>query len=531
MILKKPYAFLIKQFKTIHLILMFSIIYLIYRTEMMISFLNDYISSSVPPRGMEIVAKLYNVWVFLLPVLIILFSIVLFVIMTIKKKPRLMYFLCIIVHLAILAVYLYGHSVFTGMEQTIQDLRVVRALRDLYLYCILFQGVFCILALIRGVGFDIKKFDFARDLQGLEISAADSEEFEIDFDFDISDKTRKGKRLLRYLKYKYKENKLIANTILCALVIVGAVYTYNNYNIYNRTNPEGTQMQMNGFTFGVHKSYLLNTDLLGRRISNDRYILVVDLRVKCDMRKPAPLNLGAIQLNIAGDRYNPVPKYEGQLGDLGIVYKNQNIPKDFTHYLLVFEIPLNALNSKMHLEFKNTGSGQIATVRLNYRKMVSERKKSHNYYLGDTIDFSESTLLNSSLKIQSFEIRDRFAANYRYCSRQNQCLNSVEYLSPNIFNYSFDKSLLKLEADFKLDEEFFSKEVTDLYSLIKTFGHIEYTLDGVVKKQTVYLGHVKSKKVKQNNIYYIEVFREIKSAERIALVFQVRNITYKYYLK
>ena len=500
---------------------------------MMISFLNDYISSSVPPRGMEIVDKLYNVWVFLLPILIILCSLLLFVVMSLKKKPRLFYFLCIAIHFAILAVYIYGHGVFTGMEQTIQDLRTVRALRDLLLYAILFQGIFCVLTLIRGVGFDIKKFDFASDLQGLEISAADNEEFELDFDFDLSDKTRKGKRILRHLKYKYKENKFIVHIAIGLIAAAGIFYAYSNYNIYNKTNLEGTAFQMNGFTLGVNKSYLLNTDLQGRSIGGgDRYILVVDLLVRCDLRAESPLNTGAIELNIAGDKYSHVPKYEGSLGDLGIVYKNQNVPKDFTHYLLVFEVPLNTINSKMHLEFKNTNSGQVAAVRLNYQKMVSDRKQTRNYYVGDAIDFSESTLGNSSLQIKAFDIRDKFTVNYKYCSpRLNQCIDSVEYLSPDIFNSSYDKTLLKIEADFNLDEEFLSKEVTDLYTLIKTFGHIEYTLDGQVKKQTVYLGSVKSKKVKQNNIYYIEIFREIKSAERIALVFQVRNITYKYYLK
>ena len=60
---------------------------------------------------------------------------------------------------------------------------------------------------------------------------------------------------------------------------------------------------------------------------------------------------------------------------------------------------------------------------------------------------------------------------------------------------------------------------------------IEYVIDGETRYQKVYLGHVTSKRVRQENTYYIEVFQEIKIADEITLIFNVRDQVYKYHLK
>lgn len=500
----------------------------------MINFLNDYINSPASVMGQDIIGTLFNIGVVLLPALIIIFSTVLLIVMTIKEKPKTFYLLTIIVHVAILIVYIYGYTVFGSMEKTILEMKTIKALRDLLMYCIIFQGAFSVMSLIRGVGFDIKKFNFGNDLQALEISEEDSEEFEVDLDFDLNDKTRKGKRKLRYLKYMYKEHKFVVHIFLGILIAAGLFYTYFNYNVYTKTNAEGVNFSMNGFTLGVYKSYLVNADYQGKIIGKgDKYLVVADITVKNNGKVDAAINNGTIQLNIAGEKFNHTNKYESQLTDLGIVYKDNLIGtgKNFTRYLLVYEIPLNLINSKMKLGFTNTSNNQTAYVKLNPNKMINSKNVNNNYSLGDTVEFKDSTLGNTTLKINSYELRNKFTVKYKYCSPKGSCLDSVEYLSPNMFNSNYDKTLLKIEAELNFDESFTSNNITDLPTLIKTFAKIEYEIDGKTKYQTVYLGQVKSTKIKQTNTYYIEVYQEIKIADRIAIIFQVRNHTYKYYLK
>ena len=532
MILRKPYAFLIKHFKHIHLILTACMVYLIFRTEMMISFLNEYINSFTSVIGQPIVASLYNTWVVLLPALILILSIILLVTMKIKDKPRLYYTLMIVVHVILVAAYFYGYTVFDKLQKTIVDLRTISALRDILYYCIILQGVFAIATLIRGVGFDVKKFDFGSDLDMLELSDEDNEEFELDIDFDISDKKRKWKRTLRFLKYKYKEHKFIAHIGMGVIAAALLFYIYSNFNIYGKVSAEGTNFSMNGFTMGVSKSYVLNQNSFGSYIGDgSKFLVVVELKVKNNSVTPASIATGNIELNIGGINYHHVEQYDSALLDLGVVYKGQELKQEFMHYLLVYEIPANRVKSKLKLGFHNNFSGEIAYVRLNPKNMNEEETSTEEYTVGDTLNFEKTPLGNTTLKINSFDIKNQFENRYRKCTnRTKTCVDSVEYLMPAKYNSNYDKALLKLDMDFNLNEKFRSDSISSVYDLMNAFMKIEYELDGYRKIQSFYLGEVKSKRANKNT-YYIEVLKEIKDAEKITLVFQIRNNTYRYYLR
>ena len=532
MVLRKPYAFLIKHFKLLHLILTVGMIFSMYRTEMMIDFLNNYIVSNAMVIGQPIVATLYNVWVVLTPVVILIVSSVLLVVMIRKKKPRLYYIIMVIVHIALIAIYIYGLTVFTSMEKTIVDVRVIKALRDALLYGILFQGVFTIISLIRGVGFDIKKFDFGHDLQELNISAKDSEEFEVSFNLDLSDETRKGKKFLRYLKYKYLENKFIWNMLGGLLTFSLIAFGVYKYSVYHKTSPEGTAFNMNGFTLGADKSYLVNEDYKGNPIGDGTiYLVVVDMNMKNNSPISKAVAPGNVELNISGDIYHHTDIYDGMLDDLGIVYKNQKLTTEFEHYLFVYEIPVTEIKSKMKLGFTNSDNGETAYVKLKVNDLTTKEPIQKEYKLGDEATFEDSALGKTTLKIQSYELRNRFTFNYRYCTpRTNICTDSVEYLTPNLYNSNYNKTLLRLDGTIQFDENFVSGNIKDIYSFLRAFSRIEYELDGKTKTQNLYLGEVKTNKAGKNS-YFIEVLQEIKAADKITLVFQIRDNTYRYSLK
>ena len=531
MILRKPYAFLIKHFKLIHIILSACIFYLIYRTGLMINFINTYIDKTISVVGNDIVASLFNIGIILLPILIVIFSAILLAVMTLKDKPRLFYIITIIVELAIFVVYLYAYSTFSNMEETIVDMRTVKALRDLLVYVIIAQSAFSIFSLIRGVGFDIRKFNFGNDLHELEISIEDNEEFEIAVDFDLNDKKRTGKRIIRYIKYWVREHKIFVSIALTSLIVISTGYLCINYMINHKTYPQGKTLTMNGFSMTVMNSYIINSDIKGNNITGkEAYLVVVDLKVRCLEKKPKVLSTGALELNIAGDIYHHTNKYNYQLIDLGVTYNNQTIGNNEQRYLLVYEIPATSYTSKMKVGFRDTIREKTTYISLNLTRF-SKKKEKEKYTIGQTLNFKNSTLGKTTLKINSYEIRNKFTLKYTYCSPRNRCIKSVEYLTPNLFNSNYNKSLLRLDAELMLDSELATTEIKDLYTLMKVFAKIEYEIDGKTKYQNVYLGSVKSSKIKQENVYYIEVFQEIKIADRIAIVFTVRDKEYKYYLK
>lgn len=531
MILRKPYAFLIKHFKMMHIILSACIFYLIYRTGMMISYINNYVDNTISVVGEDIVSSLFNIGIILLPILIIIFAAILFTVMTLKDKPRLFYIIMIIVELAILAVYFYAYSTFGRMEETIVDMRNIKALRDLLFYVIIAQSAFSIFSIVRGVGFDIKKFNFGNDLHELEISAEDNEEFEVALDFDLNDRKRAGKKVLRYIKYWVKEHKKIVTIVITSIIVFSTGYVCVDYMVNHRTYPQGKVLMMNGFSMKVNNSYIVNSDVKGNNITGeDAYLVVVDLSVRCLENTAKTLPTGAVELNIAGDIYHHTSTYNYQLVDLGTVYNNQAIGETEQRYLLVYEIPATSSVSKMKVGFRDTTRNKTTYISLSLNRFA-EKKKTTKYGIGQTLGFNGSTLGNSTLRINSYEIKNKFTLKYTYCSPRKRCISSVEYLTPNLFDSNYNKTLLKLDAELVLDSELASTEVYDLYTLIKVFGKIEYEIDGETKYQNIYLGSVKSNKIKQENIYYIEVFQEVKVADRIALVFTVRDKEYKYYLK
>ena len=119
MILRKPYAFLIRHFKMMHIILAGCLFYLIYKTSSMISYINVYINETITVVGEDIVSSLFNSWIITLPILIILFAAILLTVMSIKDKPRLFYAFVIIAEIVIFLIYLYSYSTFSKMEKTI----------------------------------------------------------------------------------------------------------------------------------------------------------------------------------------------------------------------------------------------------------------------------------------------------------------------------------------------------------------------------------------------------------------------------
>ena len=86
MILRKPYAFFIKHFKLIHIILTILIAYLIYRTGLLLSFFNEYISTGKSVIDQDLTGNLFNLYMFIVPFLIILASIIILSVMVLKQN-------------------------------------------------------------------------------------------------------------------------------------------------------------------------------------------------------------------------------------------------------------------------------------------------------------------------------------------------------------------------------------------------------------------------------------------------------------
>ena len=92
MILRRPFALLIKYFRLIHVILSVFISYLVFKTSAMLSFITDY---SVLPTNLvdpKVTKSLFPIWVYIVPAFLIIGYVVIMVLMKFKEKPITFYF-------------------------------------------------------------------------------------------------------------------------------------------------------------------------------------------------------------------------------------------------------------------------------------------------------------------------------------------------------------------------------------------------------------------------------------------------------
>ena len=167
MILRKPYAFLIKHFRLIHLFMFVLMAYMTYKANNMLSFFKDYIEAN----GIIGVAEssYFSILIFIAGFLVIVLSVTVFFLMRYKKKPRTLYIVIAVISAIAMGLFVYLHGNIRTLETTVMTGRSVRLLRDISRFNFWLLFVMCIPLIVRGLGFDIRKFNFNKDLQELKL--------------------------------------------------------------------------------------------------------------------------------------------------------------------------------------------------------------------------------------------------------------------------------------------------------------------------------------------------------------------------
>ena len=92
-----------------------------------------------------------------------------------KEKPTKFYNISIVYCLVMFILITVSFTIFRAIENDTLSTAMPRIIRDLSILIHYSQYIFIVYTAIRGVGFNIKKFDFKSDLAELEISSEDSE--------------------------------------------------------------------------------------------------------------------------------------------------------------------------------------------------------------------------------------------------------------------------------------------------------------------------------------------------------------------
>lgn len=340
MVFRKPYGFLIKHFRLIHLIITGILAYLVSCNRYIYLFINSCIKDSVNRyNALEYIN--YSIYVYILIVSLLFF--VIYWLLKYKDKPRNIYVFSILGYLIIGIFMFVLFSYFTELPNNVINQKVIRGYRDLMLITLGFQYLIIVIMFIRGLGFNIKKFNFEKDIQELNLSSEDMEEVELDVNINTTNVMRSVRKKKRELGYFFQEYKVfILGIFFIILVIVG----YNAYNylkdvfkVYNQGNVIGYSNYIN-----ITNSYY--------NIDGDRNYIIVKFDV-FKYGRQEKLNVNNMILLVDKEEYLPNKNICYNFNNLGNCYKKQYITDKNTSYILVYEV--DSLNvERSYLIYKET---------------------------------------------------------------------------------------------------------------------------------------------------------------------------------
>lgn len=530
MILRKPYAFFIKYFRVINLIMAIFMAILTYQTIVIGKFLTNYIKDYSIGNNFAI-SNYINFYSFLMCILVIVLTIIVTSVMIVKKKPKKLYIFNLVVSIALFVLYIVDFNVMKNITSEVLDIRVSKAIRDITYIAIGFQILSFIITLIRATGFDLKEFDFGKDLQQLEINVKDNEEFEVAVEFDKNKLRRNTRKQIRNLNYFYNEHKTVINVIFIVLITVILFSVIMLKTMYSSNYQEGRIFTASSLQFNVKNSYITNTDQLGQTVVEDKILVVVKFDVRQLFSGKKKLNTGLITLNVENKNYGQTTDYNSYVTDIGTPYTDEDLTEDFTAYILVFAIPIDDADKKMKLKINDNVSyirGEVG-AKNNFIKLnpidIDFKEKKEEKRIGDTLSFSDSTLGETTFKINKIEIANKFKIPYNFCYTKDKCFTSYKYITPSASGGYF-KTLLKIDGEFEIDESL-NLEINDMFDFLNEYGTLY--LDGEEDYKEVKINS------KRNNVsgktIYIEVDKYIEQATNIELLLNVRNYKYTYILK
>lgn len=526
MILRKPYAFLIKHFKLIHFIMALCMGVLLYQTTILQNFFNEFAGSTQVIVNTDVANVLLGGYIYIFPILVVIISLIVLVLMSLKDKPRLYYLLNIVSYIGLTILYIYAMSTIGTMQRELVDERIVRAIRDLLNLEFVVQLYTLFISLIRSIGIDVKKFDFKEDAEDLNLNIGDSEEFEVNIEFDSQTLKRNFKRQYRDFKYYFVENKYFLLAILAIVIVLISVSIINNITSTTKKYNVNQVFNAFGYNLAIENAYLIDTDSKLNKVTDDNNSLVVVKFKIRTLNKTEKFVFGKLALQIGNTKYYHNNKFASAVSDLGVSYINQKLSDEFQEFVLVYEIPSSLEKDEMKLVyteqlvkgmFNNKTDDKIIPIVVTNLKSEKEDEK---IILNQEYSFGGGLLNGYELKFKELSLNNTYHIDYKVCVNNNtECYNYYEVVEPKLSG-NIDKAILKISGELNPPE---NGNIKTLDKLITSFGSVTYKINGTEKK---YQLNDQYNKTHDDGNYYFEINKEILSAEEVNLVLDVRNNKY-----
>ena len=536
MILKKPYAFLIKKFRIIHLILTFLIGFVIYRSTLIVNFFIEYIKNNYKSSVLLGLGSVYTpFYLFFTVLVIVLLSFAIYYLLKHKNKPIKLYLFMILYYILLFIGLMYIKSKLGNLAEELLSTKLSRSLRDFSIISIVPQVIFFVFCFIRTIGFNIKKFNFQSDLKEINYGFEDSEEVEVNINLNSYKYKRSIRRALREFIYYLKENKLFVIIILSIVAVVLIIFLIKNKPInYDKTYSTGKQFTYNDVQFTINDSMITNLDYNGNILEQNSYYVVLNVSLSNNSGITKHIDFNLFNLIYSNKNIKPILSESSYFID----YAPENVISSFAHrtnktFALVYKIDAKDINKRFKLDIYNGSvynkkeyTSKHIYVRLNPKKYINVSLLG-NYKMGEKIKFNDTFLGNTSLKIKNYEINKTYFYTYEKCFKNNcdvyDDVITVPYTQQRHNNY-----ILTLNIDYIIDENTLYGKSNTLPSIFADkFIKIKYKVNDIIYTDDF----INVTPAYSNNFLAFEVNKNINSASIIQVIITIRNKMYIINLK
>ena len=534
MILRKPYAFLIKHFRIIHLLLLLPMAYLIHRTFLIVSFFRTYVKNNYTTTIIQIAAEHISFFMYLAVLMIVLVILPIYYLMRQKRKSIKLYFFTLLYYLLLFVLIGVTYSILSNMEHNLITAQTARAYRDISIVLCLPQYFFFGYIFMRGIGFDLKRFNFANDLKDLEITAIDSEEFEFNVNIEGYKVERTLRRFLREMKYYIRENTFVFGCIFVSFVIFVGTSLYFHFGVYNKTYHISDKMTHNYFNIQIIDSMVTNLGYDGNIITKGKYYLVLKLWIENRTAMDYELDYTNFRLVLNGKNIYPTLDRGEYFVDFAKPYRSEKIKRQSKdYYVLAYEFDESYLTNMYTIKILESISYKVGDIAAKYKNIqlnptkINNVKEVQKENMGASITLNESNLLNTTFQLEQYEFASSFMYEYDYCINSS-CRKLKNRITPNISGSIEKTTLLILDMNYHLDSEaIYTNFIKNNLKFLDQFFSLR-----IVKNVETLILPLKNRTNEhiQNKVIF-ETRSEAREADTVELLLTVRDKRYVYLLR
>ena len=534
MILRRPYAFLVKHFKIIHTILLLGSMFLIYKTYNLVTFFGSYIRDNAVVNGVNNLSTKYVTYPMIIVTLIlILMNGTIIYLLRYKNKPIKLYLGMLLYHIVLLFLFFWMRSFIGDLPYTNPGIRFISIIRDIFRFSIIVDAAAIGFCFVRAIGFDVKKFDFKKDLLDLGVEDVDNEEYEFELKIDKDKIKSQFNKKIRYAKYFYKENKMFFTAIGVIIIAVFLVFFVKLFTGMEKVYKENQYFETNTLKMKVLDSYKTKTNTFGNKLNSDYFYVITKIEFNNKTGVESAIGSSAIKLSYADyELISPTTTENSKFTEFGENYFSQVLkPFETRVFNFIFEVPVKYYYEDFQLKYLyDITYNSNRDINYEYKKISlapktfsNDKKTISTANLGEELSFAGSVLGNTKITIYDMSLNDIFYYNILKCYNKSCNVTTKSVMAKT--TEQFDLTLLKLIYKVEFDYDTLGSKYTN-NEFLSRFCSIRFIVNG--KEYNNRLDLMDSTPYYTNDYSILQVRDKLKLAEKIYLDFNIRDKVYSY---